>query len=287
MPTPAYSTAAVLEPAREASPFIKWAGGKGRLLAQLLPLLPAGVDRMRHVEPFLGGGAMFFARRPKRALLCDINQALVGTYQLVRDRAEDVIEHLGSLARRHSSERYYDVRERYNAGEGDEAERAAMFVYLNKTCFNGLYRVNRKGRFNVPAGRYAKPRILDPATLLAASHVLRKADVRCSGFEDLLALARPGDFVYLDPPYEPVSRTASFTSYARDGFSQVDQERLRDVYATLDGRGCKLMLSNSDVPFTRELYRNFQIDVVAAPRAINSNARGRGVVSEIVVRNYS
>jgi len=230
---------------------------------------------------------MFFARRPKRALLCDINQSLVATYQLVRDSAQDVIEHLRRLASGHSAEGYYDVRERYNTGEGGEAERAAMFVYLNKTCFNGLYRVNRKGRFNVPAGRYDNPRILDAGTLLAASHVLRNADVRCSGFEDLLALARPGDFVYLDPPYEPLSRTASFTAYARDGFSQADQERLRDVFATLDQRGCKLMLSNSDVPFTRKLYRGFQVDQVAAARAINSNARGRGVVSEIVVRNYA
>jgi DNA adenine methylase len=161
-----------------------------------------------------------------------------------------------------------------------------MFIYLNKTCFNGLHRVNRKGEFNVPVGSYKNPKILNEEGLYAASHALQNANLRCTGFESLLENAKPGDFVYFDPPYEPVSETASFTSYAQGGFSREDQIRLRDVYRALDRRGCKLMLSNSDVPFIRELYQHFRIDTVAAPRAINCNARKRGKVSEVVVRNY-
>jgi DNA adenine methylase len=241
---------------------------------------------MRHVEPFAGGAAMFFARRPKRALLCDINAALVSTYQMVRDRVDDVIAALEPHAARHDAAHYYAVRERYNRGLGDEAERAAMFIYLNKTCFNGLHRVNRKGEFNVPAGRYANPRILDEEGLRAASAELRHADVRCASFESMLAYARPGDFVYFDPPYEPLSRTANFTSYAQDGFTQEDQVRLRDVFTELTRRGCRCMLSNSDVPFIRDLYRDYRIDTVAAPRAVSCDKRSRGLVSEVVVRNY-
>jgi DNA adenine methylase len=162
-----------------------------------------------------------------------------------------------------------------------------MFIYLNKTCFNGLHRVNRKGEFNVPVGSYKNPRILNEDALLAASNVLQNADLRCASFDTLLENAKPGDFVYFDPPYEPVSATASFTSYARNGFSQDDQTRLRDVYKALNRRGCKLMLSNSDVPFIRNLYREFNVDTVAAPRAINCDATKRGKVSEVVVRNYA
>jgi DNA adenine methylase len=256
-------------------------------MAQLTPLLPPGAALMRHVEPFVGGGAMFFARRPSRALLCDVNPVLIGTYEVVRDDTEALIEQLEQLAREHDQRAYYRVRERYNrARKLAPVERAAMFIYLNKTCFNGLHRVNSKGEFNVPMGRYAQPRILDAEALRAAGRELKRATLQCTGFESLLSSARPGDFIYFDPPYEPVSETASFTSYAQSGFDRQDQLRLRDVFAALDRRGCKLMLSNSDVPFIRELYRSYAIDTVYAARAINSNAKKRGPVSEIVVRNY-
>ncbi len=266
---------------------MKWVGGKSRLLAQLLPLLPPGSELMRHVEPFFGGGALFFARRPERALLCDVNPSLVATYEAVRDQVDRVIAHLERLSAAHKVERYYEVRHRYNHGKRiDQPERAAMFVYLNKTCFNGLHRVNRRGEFNVPAGRYDNPRILDEGLLRAAQRMLQGAELRCGSFEQVLTAAKPGDFVYFDPPYEPVSATASFTAYSQGGFGRADQERLRDVYAELDRRRCKLMLSNSDVPFIRELYAKFRIDVIAAPRAINCDAKKRGLVSEVVVRNY-
>lgn len=273
---------------REAAPFVKWVGGKGRLLSQLRPLLPSGVERMRHVEPFVGGGAFFFSRRPRRALLTDINPNLVATYTAIRDDVEGVIGGLRRLAGSHSKERYYQVRERYNQGRRvSGSKRAAMFIYLNKTCFNGLHRVNRKGEFNVPMGAYKNPRILNEDGLHAASAALQGSDLRCASFDTLLENAKPGDFVYFDPPYEPVSETASFTSYARDGFSRDDQTRLRDVFRALDRRGCKLMLSNSDVPFIRGLYGDFNVETVAAPRAINCDATKRGKVSELVVRNYA
>jgi DNA adenine methylase len=287
MPT---STARKLSPAlptAKAGPFVKWVGGKGKLRHALEALMPPGVELMRHVEPFLGGGALFFARGPERALLCDVNRDLVRTYELVRDDLAGVIRGLEKLARGHGEERYYEVRERYNARrEQSPAERAAMFIYLNKTCFNGLYRVNRRGEFNVPMGRYTNPTILDREALGAASRALASAELRNAPFETLLESARPGDFVYMDPPYEPVSRTANFTAYAQDGFSQDDQRRLRDVYRELDRRGAKLMLSNSDVPFIRELYRGYRIDIVKAPRAVSCDPSTRGPVNEVVVRNY-
>jgi DNA adenine methylase len=269
------------------SPILKWVGGKSRILAQLIPLLPQGVELMRHVEPFVGGGALFFARRPERALLADSNPHLCGTYAAVRDDVESVIKQLGVLQRAHAPEHYYAVRHKYNhATRVSAAERAAMFIYLNKTCFNGLHRVNRRGEFNVPAGRYTNPRILDEVLLRTVSRELARAELRCESFEALLGYAKPGDFIYFDPPYEPVSRTASFTAYGQDGFGREDQTRLRDVYAELSRRRCKLMLSNSDVPFIRELYVKFRIDTVAAPRAINCDSSRRGLVSEVVVRNY-
>jgi len=285
----AFDSASAVKP--KARPFIKWAGGKGRLLGQLLPLLPPGAELMRHVEPFAGGAAMFFARQPARAMLCDVNPTLVDTYLAVRDEVENVIAALEPLAAQHAaaSGAYYVVRERYNTRRGlARAERAAMFVYLNKTCFNGLHRVNRKGEFNVPEGRYKNPRVLDAEGLRCASVALASCELRSQGFEGLLGSAKPGDFVYLDPPYEPVSRTSNFTSYAEAGFSQRDQERLRDVFVELDRRGCKLMLSNSDVPFIRELYRSFRIDSVTAPRSLGAwTSRGSAKsVSEIVARNY-
>lgn len=287
MTTSAAIAARIEQQPREAAPFVKWAGGKGRLLSQLRPLLPRGVGRMRHVEPFVGGGALFFFRRPERAMLTDINPALVGAYSAVRDDVDAVIRALRELAARHSKENYYEVRALYNQNRRvSTAKRAAMFIYLNKTCFNGLHRVNRRGEFNVPVGSYKNPRILDEYGLRAASVALRGTQLRCASFESLLEHAKPGDFIYFDPPYEPLSETASFTSYARDGFGREEQVRLRDVYKALDRRGCKLMLSNSDVPFIRGLYSDFQIDIVAAPRAINCNATKRGKVTEVVVRNY-
>jgi DNA adenine methylase len=268
-------------------PFVKWVGGKRKLLPVLLPLLPADASTSRHVEPFIGGGAMFFARGPRRALLSDVNPDLINAYTAVRDHVDGVLTLLRAYARAHSEANYYATRDDYNARRRGPLERAAQFIYLNKTCFNGLYRVNRKGAFNVPAGRYTNPAIADADALVAASACLRRADIRCSSFECLLDECRAGDFVYLDPPYEPVSQTSSFTSYAAGGFSSDDQARLCDVFKQLDKRGCKLMLSNSSAPLIRKLYDGFVVEEIQAGRSINSDASKRGSVTELVVRNYA
>lgn len=272
---------------RPAAPFIKWVGGKGRLLAQFEPLLPPSLERRRHVEPFIGGGALFFHRQPRSALLSDVNEHLITTYCAIRDDVESVIRRLRRLQKAHSEETYYASRERYNGARSmARSERAALFIYLNKTCFNGLHRVNQKGHFNVPMGRYVNPRILDEEGLRRASAALQGAELLHQSFEQILRHVRPSDFVYFDPPYAPVSPTANFTSYAEGGFGLAEQELLRDVFVELDRRRCKVMLSNSDTPLIHELYKGFRIDRVAAPRAINCNAKKRGPVTEVVVRNY-
>lgn len=276
------------------APFLKWAGGKKKLLPELIRRLPPDVLAKRWVEPFVGGGAMFFALEPKRALLADSNQDLITTYCLVRDRVDPLIQELERIAQRHSDEHYYAVRDRFNRQPTRacgfstlDIELAAIFIYLNKTCFNGLYRVNRQGEFNVPAGRYVNPRIVDAGGLRAASRVLFRARLSCVDFAKLASEVTPDDFVYFDPPYEPVSSTSMFTSYAREGFNADDQRRLRDLFAKLTRRGVQCMLSNSDAPLVLELYRDFQIDFVQASRSINSKAGKRGAVREVIVRNYT
>jgi DNA adenine methylase len=267
-----------------ATPFVKWAGGKSRLLAQLMPMLPVDISACRYFEPFVGGGALFFAQRPAKAVLSDANAHLCTTYEAVRDEVDAVIEKLRELAAAHSTERYYAMRARYNQDSLDQLERAALFIYLNKTCFNGLHRVNKRGEFNVPAGRYERPRILDEQGLRVASRQLQRAQMRCAGFEAVLEHARAGDFIYFDPPYVPVSRTSSFTGYAAEGFSSQDQQRLRDVFGELDRRGCALLLSNSATAEVRALYHGYVINEVGARRSISCGKRG--AVTEIVVRNY-
>jgi DNA adenine methylase len=205
----------------------------------------------------------------------------------VQGEVEAVIEALGRLREGHSESYYYAVRQSWNdaADRMEAAERAATFIYLNKTCYNGLWRVNSRGLFNVPAGRYVNPGILDAERLRAASQALRGASLEVAPFDDVVEEAGRGDFVYFDPPYHPLSATSDFTTYAAGGFGPDDQERLAAVFAALHERGCAVMLSNSDTPFTRRLYSRFKIDRVYAPRAVNSRADRRGVVGEIVVTN--
>ena len=269
------------------TPIVKWAGGKGRLIDQLIKRLPPGSEGMRHVEPFAGGAALFFSRAPERALLCDVNPSLGHAYRSVRDTVEEVIRHLRRLAKQHSTLHYYQVREKYNAArESFNAERAAMFIYLNKTCFNGLHRVNRHGEFNVPLGSYTNPRIVDEINLTEANKRLRNVKLDCIDFRKLPSRAKPGDFLYLDPPYAPISSTANFTSYSLSGFSWQDQAELGDVFRALDKRGCKLMLSNSDVPLIHQIYKGYRIERILAPRAISCKGEARRPVPELIVRNY-
>lgn len=269
------------------TPFLKWVGGKGMLLGQLAPLLPAGVEHMRHVEPFLGGGALLLARRPARALVGDANGALVATYQAVRDDLPAMILELERLVAAHGAGSYEAERARFNAGIAERPALAAAFIYLNKTGFNGLFRTNAKGEMNVPKGR-GRALVFDTDTLHRASLVLQRAEIRHAPFEELLEQTGRGDFVYLDPPYEPAG-DGGFVAYGKDGFTRHDQARLRDHVLVASSRGARVMVSNSDVPFIRELYRSpaLRIDTIHAPRSVNAKGAGRGLVREVVIRNYA
>jgi DNA adenine methylase len=265
----------------QAKPFLKWAGGKGRLIAQYQPFLPKEFDT--YYEPFLGGGALFFNLRPQRAVLSDINPELVNVYVCVRDRVDDLIKHLEHHAANHSHDYYYLTR---SSSPDASIERAARLLYLNKTCFNGLYRVNAQGQFNVPMGRYSNPRICDPALLRAASEALQSATIIQRSFKDVLdSNLSAQDFVYFDPPYQPLSSTSNFTSYSRDAFTAEHQTQLRDIFAQLAQQKVQVMLSNSDCPFIRELYKSFAIHThtIQAARAINASATKRGKINEVLI----
>ena len=273
-----------------ARPIVKWVGGKGGLLEQLLVLLPPDVAERRWFEPFLGGAAMFFRCRPRRAVLSDVNAQLMAAYQCVQQPTlPALIEALRSLEHSHSTEQYYIERARYNATLEHTAsiERCALFIYLNKTCYNGLHRVNRRNEFNVPAGRYTQPRIVDAPGLFAAQKSLQTAELRCGSFETMLDAARGGDFVYFDSPYDVEVGAAGFTSYAASRFGPPEQDLQAEVFRALDRRGCKLMLSNSDTVANRSRYAGFDVREVLAPRSISRNGAQRQAVTELVVRNYA
>ena len=265
-------------------PVLKWAGGKGRLLPQYEPFFPVSFNR--YFEPFLGSGAVFFHLRhryPKlKAILSDTNAELIHFYTVLRDQLEPLIAKLEEHAANHCSDYYYEVRAQ-QPEELSEVERAARLGYLNKTCYNGLYRVNSKGKFNVPVGRYKKPSICNRPKLEAASQALKKAELKVTPFEKVLRRARAGDLVYFDPPYEPLNRTSSFTSYTRDSFSAEDQARLSVVFRKLNERGVWVMLSNSTAPLIRDLYSSFEIHEVDAHRFINSKANKRNKIKELLI----
>lgn len=266
--------------AQKASPFIKWVGGKTSLLPELLKHVPGRLRRYH--EPFVGGGALFFAVQPKRAILSDQNPELANAYQSVRDDAYGVLDVLAQ----HVYDRPHFTKVRaLDPLTLTPAARAARFIYLNKTCFNGLWRVNRAGRFNVPIGRYKNPAFNDPSTLIRASNALKGVQISNAPFEESLQRTAPGDFVYLDPPYDPVSPTANFASYTAGGFRWEDQQRLAAECAALNRRGVRFLLSNSSTPRIRELYRTFEQRLVRAPRHINCKPGARGHVDELLVFN--
>jgi DNA adenine methylase len=260
-------------------PFLKWAGGKGKLIQQYIPYFPKKFKT--YYEPFLGGAAVFFYLNPPSAALTDINAELVNAYRCVRDNVEELILNLEVHQLRHCRDYYYEVRQSPGV---TNIEKAARLIYLNKTCFNGLYRENSKGAFNVPIGKYKNPKICNPALLRSVSAALQNAQINVRPFEDILEHASScDDFVYFDPPYHPLSPTSNFTAYSRYSFIQDDQIRLKYVFAELAERGVKVMLSNSDCQFIRELYRDFNINSIIAPRLINSDARKRGNITELLI----
>jgi DNA adenine methylase len=273
---------------RAPSPFLKWAGGKRQLLREILEAAPARMTT--YYEPFVGGGAVFFAlaaeRRFERAVLADANHELILCYQALRDDVDGVIAEL--RAHRHRRNHYYAVRAR-NPEELAPPARAARLIYLNRCGYNGLYRVNSRGEFNVPFGRYRNPTICDGEGLRAVARALQGVELVCRDFEDTIAEAQRGDFVYLDPPYLPVSRTSNFTGYARAGFSFEDQRRLAAALRRLGQRGVAALLSNSDCADTIKLYKGqpLKLGRVVARRAINSVSTGRGPVGELLVRSFA
>ena len=265
-------------------PFVKWAGGKRTLLTQLITRLPASFNN--YFEPFVGGGALFFAINDRigDALLSDCNLDLVITYNVIRRDPDALVSLLGEHTRRHTRSYYYRIRAQ--RGLQDPIKIAARFIYLNKTCYNGLYRVNKNGQFNVPMGRYAVPNVYDTDNITACHNALRAARIEYRDFETIEAKA--GDFVYCDPPYQPVGETASFTQYTRADFSEGDQTRLKDFAVRLSSRGVYVMVSNSDTPFIRHLYDHsaFKMATVQAPRFVNCKPGRRGPIDELVITTY-
>jgi DNA adenine methylase len=272
-----------LPPAR---PILKWVGGKGQLLEQLEPLMPRRFGR--YFEPFVGGAAVFFdlrARRPRMtAYLSDVNAELVSCYAAVRDDVESVIRALGKHV--YESEHYYEVRS-WSPADLAPAERAARTIYLNKTGYNGLYRVNRSGQFNVPFGRFTNPQFRDAENLRACARALRGVTIEHVDYALVTSRAKAGDFVYFDPPYVPRSPTSDFTAYVPGGFGEAEQIKLAAVFARLAAGGVNVMLSNSDTELVRDLYAGFDVRVVYASRSVNSNAARRGKLAEVVVRSYT
>ena len=270
---------------KETYPIVKWVGGKRQLMFELLKNMPKSYNR--YFEPFIGGGALFFELQPDNAYISDMNEELINLYSVARDSVDELIE---DLSKHEISKEYFleirniDRTEEYS--NLSNIERASRFIYLNRTCFNGMYRVNSKGEFNVPFGNYKNPRIIDENNLLNCSELLKKTEIKCADFSEILSKVQKDDFVYFDPPYVPLNETSSFTSYTKDGFDIDMQFKLRDVCNELDSMGVKFMLSNSDTKLVNELYANYEIKKVFASRQINANADGRGKITEVLVKNY-
>jgi len=263
-----------------ARPLLKWAGGKRQLVEHLRSHIPR--QHGRYFEPFLGGGALFFAHRRGSTVLADVNARLIRAYRGVRDDVESVIRRLKKCP--HDRKFFYRFREAEIDARSD-VEVAAWFIYLNKTAFNGLYRVNRSNRFNVPFGRYTNPTICDEANLRACSAALAGVELLVEDFETVVAKATGDDFVYFDPPYVPLSATSSFTSYTALGFGVTEQIRLRDTARKLKQRGVHVLLSNSAAPLVRDLYKDgFHVIEVSATRLVNSKAAARGAIPELLIK---
>jgi len=266
-------------------PFLKWVGGKRQLILQMNDYFPKEFNK--YIEPFLGGGAIFFYLLPETAILIDVNKELINTYNIIKNNVSELIKSL----KKHKNEKdyYYEVRSKDRNPEEysklSDVNKASRTIYLNRCCFNGLYRVNSKGQFNVPFGKYKNPKFCDKENLFASHKALKNVLLINDSFEKCLDFAEKDDFIYFDPPYVPISRSANFTSYTKGNFSKEDQIRLFNVYKNLDERGCKVMLSNSYSDFILGLYKDYQINILYAKRAINSDGSKRGKIKELLITN--
>ena len=267
-------------------PFVKWAGGKRQLLPELIKRVPKFTT---YCEPFIGGGALFFYLQPKKAIINDFNKDLINTYITIQNDVESLIQHLSTY--KNDSESYYKIRELDRTPlfhRMSATEKASRLIYLNKTCYNGLFRVNSMGEFNSPFGSYKSPNIVNEPTLRAIHNYFQNADVTfLSGdFEAAVKGLKKGTFVYFDPPYDPVSASSNFTGYTNLGFGKQEQRRLKEVCDELNAKGIKFLLSNSATDFILDLYKEYNIEKISAKRVINSNANNRGNVDEVLIRNY-
>lgn len=271
-----------------AAPVVKWVGGKRQLLDEITPRLPKRITS--YCEPFLGGGAVLFSLQPKNAIVNDLNADLMLVYEVIRDNVELLIAALEQ--HENTSEYFYNIRDLDRDKDAyrkmSSIERASRTIYLNKTCYNGLFRVNASGEFNTPFGHYKNPNIVNAPVLRAVSKYLTANNIQLfhMDFEEVLRQVPRGGFVYIDPPYDPVSDTASFTGYNRGGFGREEQERLKRCCDELTERRVRFLLSNSATSFIRELYAGYTVEIVHAKRAINSDASKRGAVEEVLIRNY-
>lgn len=268
------------------SPIVKWVGGKRQLLSQIMPLIKK--DCSTYVEPFVGGGAVFFELQPKKAIINDFNEELINVYNVVRDFPEKLIFELEQHNTHNSEEYFYNIRSLDRLSEYESmtsVQKAARILYLNKTCFNGLFRVNAAGQFNSPYGKYKNPNIVNSTTIRAMSKYLNKnkISIRCGDYKDVLKGLRKGSFVYLDPPYMPISSSSSFTGYTENGFSFEQQVELKRECDKLRKKGISFLQSNSDCPEIRELYKDYEVITVQARRNINSNAKKRGEINEVLI----
>ena len=300
-----------------AKPFLKWAGGKKQLLIEFNERLPNHLKENgtinRYVEPFVGGGAMFFYLKKhyvlKESIILDINRELVMAYQVIKNDHKSLISLLEDIEKDHiemdedgRKKNYYKIRDIYNgeldgfdfANYNDEwIERTSYLIFMNKTCFNGLFRQNKKGEFNVPFGLYKNPKICDSNNITLVNNALEDTEIICADFKDSEIHIKQGTLVYLDPPYRPLTNTSNFTNYSKEGFNDFDQVNLASFFKRLDNIGAYLMLSNSDPKnediednFFDKLYTGYKIDRVKAKRNINRDASGRGIINELIVRNY-
>lgn len=272
-----------------AAPFLKWVGGKRQLISSIVAHLPKNIREYNYVEPFVGGGAVFFHLQPQNAIINDLNKELINVYEVIKSNLEELI--LDLKKHQNESDYFYQIRALDRSSDFANltpVQRASRIIYLNKTCFNGLYRVNSAGEFNTPFGRYKNPNIINEPTLKAVHKYLNTNNIQISSidYSEILNGLDKKSFVYLDPPYHPISESSNFTGYIQGGWNIFDQTNLKTACDELDKKGIKFLLSNSSSEFIKDLYQDYQISIVRANRAINANGADRGEIDEVLIRNY-
>lgn len=274
-----------LEKKAKCKPFLKWAGGKQKIISRLLSYLPKDFQERRYREPFLGAGSLFFSTQPKRANLSDANEHLIRCFQSVKENPKLVNKYLREHDKKNGKRYYYKIRNIYNNSKFSIAQ-SARFIYLNRACFNGIFRVNLSGKFNVPYGKHDNLNLPSNQKLKIISDVLQPTELKVSTFESALKNVCEGDFVYLDPPYPPLNGTSYFTHYTKDKFGIDDQKKVAEIAKVLDSRNCLFMISNADTPYIRKLYARFKITSLSVTRCISTKKK-KHRVSELVITNYN